>query len=344
MQRFADSSAQSGTDQDKLLDAWDRLLATLGSPALAGEGPRPERDIATIPVTVLAGFLGAGKTTLLTRILTENPGKVLAIVNDIASVNVDAELIRSVSADTIQLENGCACCVLGDNLDEILTEASSPADPPDAIILEASGISDPVSLAQTVANNTNTVLDGIVAVVDAQTIETLMSDPLTAPLLGRQFEAAHIVALTKTTPDEDVDALRAQIGSLAPGRAVVAVNNADGLAAVFLGATTRGARPDPYPRTHDYTAFASTIIDTDEPVDADRFFALLDRIPPSVYRIKGWLTVGQDHGVRRYLLQAAGPRWRVEIDTCGAPLEIVVIGNGADADYERFCLELTALT
>jgi len=346
MQRLSNELNLAESDEDRLRIAWDRLLSTIGGPPTEKRPQDSEANTAhlsKIPVTILTGFLGSGKTTLLCNILEEEPGNVLAIVNDMATVNIDAELIRTRSANTIQLENGCACCVLGDNLDELLTEAGLGDKAPDHIILEASGISDPVSLAQTVSNNDATVLDGIVALVDARNLASLKSNPAIAPLLMRQLDASHIVALSKTETDDDLDGWQSGIGKLAPGRPVIFLNDCDDLSGTLLGSGTRGARPEPEQRTHDFSRFTSSVIQSTGPICGDALFEQLNDIPACIYRIKGWLTIEDDAKTQRYLLQVAGPRWRLETAQTSGIDQLVVIGDSTDELYEVFCRNLSSL-
>ncbi|MEM7019088.1 MAG: GTP-binding protein, partial [Pseudomonadota bacterium] len=146
-------------DIERLTRARDALLLTLGGPSL-DDSIDASNQTKQVPVTILSGFLGAGKTTLLCQLLENASIEIVAIVNDIAALNIDAALIRSKNAETIALENGCACCVLGTDLHESLHEIGKRDQPPDAIVIEASGLADPIGLAQTVANENTTVLDG----------------------------------------------------------------------------------------------------------------------------------------------------------------------------------------
>ena len=97
-----------------------------------------------IPVTVIGGYLGAGKTTLLNALLRNESGTRFAVlVNDFGSINVDAEAIASTGADTIELTNGCTCCTIGGDLVLALKAVLARPEPPDAIVIEASGVARP---------------------------------------------------------------------------------------------------------------------------------------------------------------------------------------------------------
>ncbi|MCP5181788.1 MAG: GTP-binding protein [Pseudomonadales bacterium] len=334
--------------EQQLIAGWNRVLYTLAppgdalAPAAVYAGAEPRRRI---PVTVLSGLLGAGKTTLLCRLLDASSEAVLAIVNDLATLNVDAMRVRETDRETLQLENGCACCVLGSDLDAMLSEISRRATPPQRIVVEASGVSDPLGIAQTIASNTGTVLDGIVTLVDAGSLPALSTDPQMARLFQRQLDAAHLVALTRTEDGAHVVALREQLGALAPGRPVIALDDtrAD-LCELILGASCRGARPAPAQEEHRYSGFGATVIRSQLPADADAFFALMARIPSCVYRIKGWLRLQNGNRVQRQELQAVGSRWRV---TPAAAVtmddQLVIIGRSGESDLQRFAGELRAM-
>ena len=107
--------------------------------------PRPRRPaVRAVPVTVVGGFLGAGKTSLVRHLLTGDHGLRLAVVvNDVGAINIDAALVADTESERIELTNGCSCCSLGPDLARSLHDLAHRPDPPDAIIIEASGVGGP---------------------------------------------------------------------------------------------------------------------------------------------------------------------------------------------------------
>ena len=100
-------------------------------------------------VTILTGFLGAGKTTFLNSLLIANNNRKCAIIeNEIGEIGVDGELIIKQKDQLIEMNNGCLCCTLNDNLQEILLELLQKKNDFDELIIEATGIADPAAIAE----------------------------------------------------------------------------------------------------------------------------------------------------------------------------------------------------
>jgi len=103
-----------------------------------------------IPVTVLTGFLGSGKTTLLNRILTENHGQRIAVIeNEFGEIGVDQDLVINADEEIFEMNNGCICCTVRGDLIRILANLMKRRDKFDRILVETTGLADPGPVAQT---------------------------------------------------------------------------------------------------------------------------------------------------------------------------------------------------
>jgi G3E family GTPase len=126
-----------------------------------------------ISVTVLTGFLGSGKTTLLNRILTEQHGRRIAVIeNEFGEVGVDDALVLDTEEEVFEMNNGCICCTVRGDLIRILGALLRRKNRFDAILIETTGLADPAPVAQTFfmddALRAELRLDAIVTVVDAK--------------------------------------------------------------------------------------------------------------------------------------------------------------------------------
>lgn len=274
---------------------------------------RLARGRARIPLTVIGGFLGAGKTTLLNRMLAQMDGVRMALlVNDFGAVNIDAALVQSRSADTISLTNGCVCCQIGDALVDTLAALIEAPQPPEWIVIEASGVSDPWRLAQAGLVDPALTLDGVVVMADAQAIRSHAEDPRMTDVVTGQLAAADVVVLNKMDgrqPDPELDAWIAGHAGKAPifhaTNAEVPLTLLTGIAAASMGnpCARHGAGCACDAPDHG-GLFESMQLDVADAVfDADAVRALLRNMPGGVLRLKGLV---QTNDLGRCEVQFAG--------------------------------------
>ena len=301
-----------------------------------------------IPVTLITGFLGAGKTSLLNHLLANADGaRIAVVVNDFGAVNIDARLIERRDGDVVTLENGCICCSLSDGLVASVAALVRRSVPPEHIVIETSGISDPIEIARALADpelQSYAPLDGVVTLVDAEGVTSL--DGASLELARRQVAAADLVLLNKVD-GLDAEAQRAAsdwVRGVSPAVQIVQTTHArvPTQAVLGLGGTllALGAHAAP---VQGVESFESLTLECAAPVPMARLHALLAALPRAVLRVKGVVNV-EEKPEHRCILQATARRATLSV---GAPwalepatTQIVFIGlkGSIDATFIRTAL------
>lgn len=309
----------------------------------------PTKDTTTpVKIVMLTGYLGAGKTTLLNHILANDEGiRAAVIVNDIGEINVDASLIKngglSATDSLIPMSNGCICCTLASDLAQQLTSIAETGDF-DYIIIEASGICEPIPIAYTISSICDQTkggtapldLDNIVAVVDCARMydefnggHALLSDDIeeddVESLLIQQIEFCTTLVLNKcdrVTP-EQVAELKAIVRGLQPhARIVEAVNGnvpmdellntgrfsfdeAYGSAAWVDAMEHPEEHENPEVLEYDVSTF---VYQRRQPFDYHSLSEFVNNWPESVIRVKGLMWVNNDPDMC-YVFEQAGQQF-----------------------------------
>ncbi len=154
--------------------------------------------LTPLALTIVSGYLGAGKTTLINYLLRNTDGRrLMVLVNDFGELPIDADLIESQDGDTLNLANGCACCSMGGDLFNALVNTLDRRPRPDHLLIEASGVADPVRIANIALAEPDLVLDGTLCLVDAENIGEFINDDQIGETVSHQLASSDLILVNK---------------------------------------------------------------------------------------------------------------------------------------------------
>ncbi|MCW2515785.1 MAG: cobalamin synthesis protein [Mycobacterium sp.] len=305
-----------------------------------------------IPVIALTGYLGAGKTSLLNHVLRAPDARIGVIINDFGDVNVDAGLVTGQVDDPVSIAGGCVCCLDDDGgLDEALEKLTDPRLALDAIVVEASGLADPVAVSRLIrfSGVERVRHGGVVDVIDAATHFDVV-DRGGMPLA--RYGAASLIVVNKLDqiPEEsrasEFARIEARIRERNPQAHVVGAIGAridpallydvsdsdDGTGQLSIRELLIDAHAD----QPDHVHAASVTATSDGCLDPGLLLDLLEQPPAGVYRLKGTVAVRSRDRVRSYVVNVVGPSVHVATARTSTRTNcLVAIGTHFDADDVR---------
>ena len=285
-------------------------------------------------ILLVSGFLGAGKTTLIRHLLTCRPqgtGKVAVIVNEVGKVGIDGTLLSGQDVEILEITGGCICCTIKTDFSKAIQEIHDRVSP-DFLVVESTGVAQPGDILDVLFDpplSEFSRLRTLITVVDA---DFFGAREVLGPFYDNQIRCADILILNKIDRVEDgsLGEIEAMLKEMNPGIMILKTRYCTvNPSLLFEHSSGDGERgfPDGHGHgTHGEWGFHAFSFEDERPMDRGRLTEFLDSLPPTLFRLKGWVRFPDASA----FLDFSGGRYRIAPMDSPHTTTLAFVGRNCD--------------